>query len=239
MAQRLRLSPPRTHWLAPFPWETARRTRPNYPFSVTASARRNHDNHVHLANAPSSPDQNPLIARWSSASGPSLPTRQLSGGLSRVDARRSPRFSTNWTPLLASSLAGSLVSAHTNCVGTSWPLVSTQTSRTPRLALLAHSPPCIPGPLASMPVHWLSRVSTCIAFRIARSARLLLLCGASSAVCVAGSFFPGRQLTRLTVLRARKPSGAVAHIFTPAMYMSTVCSMYITRSRLPTSSAWV
>ena len=33
------------------------------------------------------------------------------------------RFSTNRTPLLASSLAGSLVSAYTSCVGTSWPPV--------------------------------------------------------------------------------------------------------------------
>ena len=39
----------------------------------------------------------------------------------------------------------------------------------------------------------------------------------------------------LTVLRAGKPSGAFAHILTPAMYIPAVCSMYI-RSELPTAA---
>jgi hypothetical protein len=37
-----------------------------------------------------------------------------------------------------------------------------------------------------------------------------------------------RSSLALTVLRVGKPSGAFARILTPAMYMPTVCSMYIT-----------
>ena len=107
-----------------------------------------------MAITPSSPDQNPLIARWSS--GLSLPTHQLVGPLSCRRTLRRPRdlrFSTDRTPFLVSSPACSLVSTHASCVGTSWPPVpdSDHQLNNPlahSLVLTAscrHSPPCVPG----------------------------------------------------------------------------------------------
>ena len=69
------------------------------------------------------------------------------------------------------------------------------------------------------------RKCSCLIDSLICHGSLLLPCGAS--VCVAGSFFPGTQLNRPHSARAGRPSGAFAHILTPAMY--------ITRSELPTS----
>ena len=170
MAQRLRLSPPRTRssqlltgwfFFAPFPWEIARRTRPNYvavqfngiilPFLslallhpktlvphrfnfpiLTPSARRNH---VDLAEPSMT-----ITSTWQSPHPGRLGCHcQLTSSLalSRVDVRE-----LRWhvvasvfnqpEPLLASELAHSLTSTHASCVGTLWPPFST--NRTPLLA---------------------------------------------------------------------------------------------------------
>ena len=194
--------------------------------------------------------------------------RTLSRRRTRVaSALRGLHFSTNRTPLLTSSLAGSLVASDprlrplghhfspaqqpAGALSRADGVLSALTTMCPR------SPTRRTLPLASMPAHWLSHVSTCISFRIACSARLTVrgchhahikvvstgikpyasapvslihsytmgtfafLCGASSAVCVAGSFSPGRQLTR-----PHSTSGKPPVAFASSLLLCT-CLLYV------------
>ena len=99
---------------------------------------------------------------------------------SRHSSPRVLRVSTDRTPLLATSLTCSLVSAHTSCVGTSWPPVldshlSDATSRQLNnplaharadnviSSLSTRSPTRRTPLLASVPAHRLTPASTCTA----------------------------------------------------------------------------
>ena len=99
---------------------------------------------------------------------PDAISRQLASALSHVDARELRRHLMASGPRLsppAQQPAGALSRADG--------VMSALTAMRPR------SPMRRTLPLASMPVHWLSRVSTCISFRIAHSARLTVRGGKS------------------------------------------------------------